>query len=143
LQNAIAKVGIINISNQTKMKSSLTTKELLETYYKGFAQKKDWDSVLSDDFKFIGGDMTKTTPLVGKSKYVEVIKRFSQLFTTMRVKEMIVDGDNACVIGNYDYVFPNGKIINGDVAELWKVKNGKLDLLTIFFDTLTFSVNSK
>ena len=125
------------------MKSSLTTRELLETYYKGFAQKKDWDSVLSEDFKFIGGDMTKTTPLVGKSKYVEVIKRFSQLFTTMRVKEMIVDGDNACVIGNYDYVFPNGKSINGNVAEIWKVKNGKLDSLTIFFDTLTFSVNTK
>ena len=56
---------------------------------------------------------------------------------------MIVDDDDACVIGNYDYVFPNGKSINGDVAEIWKVKNGKLDSLTIFFDTLTFSSNSK
>ncbi len=56
---------------------------------------------------------------------------------------MIVDGNNARVIENYDYVFPNGKSINADVAELWKVKNGKLDLLTIFFDILTFSVNLK
>ena len=121
----------------------MTTKELLESYYKGFAQKSNWESVLSDDFKFIGGDMTKTTPLIGKAAYVEVIKRFSQLFTNMRVKQMIVDNDNACVIGNYDYVFPNGKSINGDVAEIWKVKNGKLDSLTIYFDTLTFSLNSK
>ncbi len=125
------------------MKNSMTTKELLETYYKGFAQKKDWDLVLSNDFKFIGGDMTKTTPLVGKPAYIEVIKRFSQLFTTMRVKEMIVEDDRACLIGNYDYVFPNGKSINGDVAEIWTVKDGKLDSITIFFDTLTFSVNSK
>jgi ketosteroid isomerase-like protein len=121
----------------------MTTKELLETYYKGFAQKKDWESLISDDFKFIGGDMTKTTPVVGKTAYIEVIKRFSHLFTAMRVKEMIVVGDSACVIGNYDYVFPNGKSINGDVAELWKIKDSKLDSLTIFFDTLTFSVNSK
>src|SRR4029077_16998732 len=119
----------------------MTTKELLETYYKGFAQKKDWESVIADDFKFIGGDMTKTTPVVGKTAYIEVIKRFSQLFTAMRVKEMIVNGDSACVIGNYDYVFPNGKSINGDVAEIWKVKSGMLDSLTIFFDTLTFSNN--
>ena len=56
---------------------------------------------------------------------------------------MMVDNDNACVIGNYDYVFPNGKSINGDVVEIWKVKNGKLDSLTIYFDTLTFSLNSK
>ena len=121
----------------------MTTKELFETYYKGFAQKKDWESVISDDFKFTGGDMTNTTPVIGKVAYIEVIKRFSQLFTAMRVKEMIVDGDRACVIGNYDYVFPNGKSINGDVAEIWKVKDGKLASLTIFFDTFTFSVNSK
>jgi ketosteroid isomerase-like protein len=120
----------------------MTTKELLESYYKGLAQKSNWESVLSDDFKFIGGDMTKTTPVIGKAAYVEVIKRFSQLFTDMRVKQMIVDSENACVIGNYDFVFPNGKSINGDVAEIWKVKNGKLDSLTIYFDTLSFSLNT-
>ena len=121
----------------------MTTKELLEIYYKGFAQKNGWDSVLSDDFKFVGGDMTKPTPILGRAAYVEVIQRFSQLFTAMRVKEMIIEEDGACVIGNYDYVFPNGKSVNGNVAEIWKVKEGKLDSLAIFFDTLTFSVNSK
>ncbi len=116
----------------------MTTKKLLETYYKGLAKKHEWDSALSEDFKFVGGDMTKTTPVVGKQAYIEVIKRFSQLFTGMRVKEMIIKGDNACVIGNYDYVFPNGKNISGDVAEIWKAKDGKLDSLTIFFDTFSF-----
>jgi ketosteroid isomerase-like protein len=121
----------------------MTTKELLETYYKGFAQKSNWDSVLSDDFTFTGGDMTQTKPVAGKAAYIEVINRFSRLFTNMRVKQMIIENDRACVIGNYDYLFPNGKKINGDVAEIWTVKNGKLDSLTIFFDTLTFSVNTK
>ena len=121
----------------------MKTKELLETYYKGLAQKNGWDSVLSDNFSFVGGDMTKTTPIVGKQAYIEVIKRFSQLFKTMRVKEMITQDDKACVIGNYDYEFPNGKSINGDVAEIWKVKDGKLASLTIFFDTLTFKELTK
>lgn len=58
----------------------------------------------------------------------------------MRVKEMILEDDLACVIANYDYEFPNGRNINGDVAEIWKVKDGKLDSLTIFFDTHTFDV---
>jgi ketosteroid isomerase-like protein len=122
----------------TKKENIMTTKELLEKYYKGFAQKEGWDSVISDDFKFVGGDMTKTTPITGKSAYIEVIKRFSRLFTNMRVKEMIIEGDRACVIANYDYTFPNGKNISGDVAEIWKTKDGKLDALTIFFDTHTF-----
>ncbi|MEZ2442929.1 nuclear transport factor 2 family protein [Chitinophaga sp. RCC_12] len=120
------------------MENSTSTKQLLEIYYNGFARKEGWEAVISDDFKFTGGDMTKTTPAVGKAAYIEVIKRFSRAFKTMRVKEMIIDGENACVIGNYDFIFPDGTSINGDVAEIWKAKNGKLDALTIFFDTLTF-----
>jgi len=117
--------------------------QLLETYYKGFAEKSNWDSVIADDFQYTGGDMTKTAPLIGKQAYIEVIKRFSQVFTDMRVKELILQGDNACVIGNYDLRFPNGQEINGNVAELWTAKNGKLQSLTIYFDTLTFANNTK
>ncbi|MEO8233619.1 MAG: nuclear transport factor 2 family protein [Ignavibacteriota bacterium] len=117
-------------------------KEILEFYYKGFAEKANWDSVIADNFQYTGGDITKTTPLIGKQAYVEVIKRFSQVFTTMRVTEMIIQGDKACVIGNYDFKFPNGQKINGNVAELWTAKDGKLQSLTIYFDTLTFANNA-
>lgn len=123
------------------MENSTSTKQLLKIYYDGFAKKEGWEPVISDDFRFIGGDMTKSAPVVGKVAYIEVIKRFSRAFKTMHVKEMIIEGDNACVIGNYDFIFPNGTSINGDVAEIWKAKNGKLDSLTIFFDTLTFDKN--
>ncbi len=119
------------------------TKDLLEFYYKGFAKKTNWESVIADDFQFIGGDMMNQTPIVGKQAYIEVINRFSRLFQSMTVKEIIVEGENACVIGNYDYRFPNGQEISGNVAELWTAKNGKLQSLTIFFDTLTFANNSK
>jgi ketosteroid isomerase-like protein len=56
---------------------------------------------------------------------------------------LIIEGDSACVIENYDYVFPNGKAINRDVATIWKVKAGKLDELRIFFDTSAFQANTK
>jgi ketosteroid isomerase-like protein len=121
----------------------MTTKELLDTYYKGFAQKSGWESVIADDFEYRGGDMTKQEPIRGKQGYIEVINRFSRVFTDMRVKNMIIYGDKACVIGNYDLKFPNGAQMNGDVAEIWTVKNDKLQSLTIFFDTLTFATNSK
>jgi len=118
-------------------------KELLENYYRGFAEKANWESLIAEDFQYTGGDMTKTEPLIGKQAYIEVIKRFSQVFTAMRVKEMIIQGNSACVIGNYDLRFSNGKEVNGNVAEIWTAKNGKLQSLTIYFDTLTFANNSK
>lgn len=119
-----------------------TTKELLETYYQGFAKKQGWEDVIAEDFSYTGGDMMQTTPINGKSGYIEIIQRFSRVFQSMHVKEMIVEGDKACVIGNYDFHFPGGEKINGDVTEIWTAKNGKLNSLRIFFDTLTFAKNA-
>jgi len=135
---------LADADQQTKNKQQhKTMKELLEMYYKGFVEKANWEKVIADDFQYVGGDMTKTEPLIGKQAYIEVIKRFSQLFTAMRVKEMIIQDNSACVIGNYDLRFPNGQELNGNVAELWTAKNGKLQSLTIYFDTLTFANNTK
>jgi ketosteroid isomerase-like protein len=119
------------------------TKQLLEKYYEGFAQKANWEETIADDFQYIGGDMNNTQPVVGKNAYIQIIKRFSQRFQAMRVKQMIIDGDKASVIGNYDFQFPNGHKINGNVSENWTVKNGKLQSLTLYFDTLTFMTNIK
>jgi ketosteroid isomerase-like protein len=116
----------------------METKELLNIYYEGFALKKGWENTIAEDFKFIGGDMTRPEPVTGRQAYIEIIKRFSRLFTSMRVQDMIIGNDRAFVRANYDYVFPGGVKINGDVAEVWEIRKGKLDKLTIFFDTLTF-----
>jgi len=123
------------------MDNQATTRQLLETYYKGFAEKANWEGVIADDFEFVGGDMNNNKPVIGKQAYVEIIKRFSQRFEAMRVKQMIIENDKASVIGNYDFQFPNGFKINGNVSEIWAVKNGKLQSLTLYFDTLTFMTN--
>jgi len=125
------------------MKNQATTRQLLETYYKGFAEKANWEHTIADTFEYVGGDMNNTKPVIGKQAYIEIIKRFSQRFEAMRVKQMVIEGDKASVIGNYDFQFPNGVKINGNVSENWTVKDGKLQSLTIYFDTLTFMTNSK
>ncbi len=48
----------------------MTTAQLLDIYYKGLANKSGWETVISDDFKFVGGDMTNVQePTVGKNAY--------------------------------------------------------------------------
>lgn len=111
------------------MEKTAQTKHLLETYYKGFEEKANWDSVIADDFEYIGGDMNNIQAIVGKQAYIEIIKRFSQRFEAMRVKQMVVEDDKASIIGNYDFVFPNGVKINGNVSENWTVENGKSNRL--------------
>ncbi len=121
----------------------MTSQQLLEHYYRGFAQKTGWEDAISEQFKFTGGDMTNQVPNVGKEAYIQIIARFSQLFKDMRVKEMFVHDQSAFVLANYDYEFPNGTKINANVAEYWKIKDGKLDALTIFFDTAAFAELTK
>jgi ketosteroid isomerase-like protein len=128
---------------QNIMDNRESTKELLNKYYQGFAAKANWEDTIADDFEYVGGDMNNLQPVVGKQAYIDIIKRFSQRFRSMRVKQMIVEGDKASVIGNYDFQFPNGHQINGNVSENWTVKNGKLQSLTLYFDTLTFMSNLK
>ena len=125
------------------MENLTKTRQILDLYYKGFAEKANWESVIADDFEYVGGDMNNIKPVVGKQAYIEIIRRFSQRFTAMRVKQMVVEGDKASVIGNYDFQFPNGVKINGNVSENWTVRNGKLQSLTLYFDTLTFMANMK
>nr|WP_295872020.1 nuclear transport factor 2 family protein [uncultured Chitinophaga sp.] len=125
------------------MENPSEVKKLLAAYYDGFSKKRDWEHTLSDDFRFVGGDMTKPDPVVGKQAYIDIIRRFSQRFESMRVQQVIVEGDKASVIANYDFVFPNGARINGNVAEYWTIDHGKLSSLAIFFDTQTFMNNSK
>lgn len=125
------------------MDNQAATRQLLETYYLGFAEKTNWEHTIADNFQYVGGDMNNTQPVVGKQAYVEIIKRFSQRFQSMRVKQMIIEDDRASVIANYDFQFPNGQKINSNVSENWTVKNGKLQSLTLYFDTLTFMTNLK
>jgi ketosteroid isomerase-like protein len=125
------------------MDNQAANRKLLERYYKGFAAKAGWEDTIADDFQYIGGDMNNTQPVVGKQAYVEIIKRFSQRFQSMRVKQMIIEGDKASVIGNYDFQFPNGHKLNGNVSEIWTIKNEKLQSLTLYFDPLTFMTNLK
>jgi ketosteroid isomerase-like protein len=117
----------------------MTTQELVTIYYKGYAQKHGWETVIADDFKFTGGDMTKTTPVTGMQAYVEISNRFNQWFTDMRPLKIFISDNEAFVLANYDLVYPNNRKVNANVAKLWKVENGKLSSLTIFFDTANFN----
>src|ERR1700744_6016973 len=110
----------------------MTTKELLDRYYRGLVGDGAWEDTLSEDFIFTGGDMLKTESLRGKAAYAGVIARFSRLFKNVRPINTIIEGNRAYVTANYDFVFPGGKAVNGNVAEVWTVKEDRLAALTIF-----------
>ena len=115
------------------MADSNTTKELLDKYYDRLPKKGDWGSLLSDDFLLTG---TVVKESKGRETYMK--NNFFRGVLNLRVKSMIIDGDSACAIVNYDLMSPKGNRFNADIAEVWKAREGKLVSIAIYFDTAYF-----
>jgi ketosteroid isomerase-like protein len=115
----------------------MTTKETLEAYFSGLEQKKDWHSFLADDMTFT----SFTSPpkrLRGRAAYLESTRRFFAMITTMTLKELIVDGERACALSHYELQPPGGSAFGSDVAEVFRVKAGKITSFDIYFDTAPY-----
>jgi len=106
---------------------------LIDTYYRGLADRAGWEPALSDDFVFIGGNAGNGSR--GKTAYGEVLRQFGRMFETVVPSTVIVDGENACVVATYAVVSPSGQKKTVDIAELWTARDGRLNSLRIYFDT--------
>jgi ketosteroid isomerase-like protein len=115
------------------MNASKVTKEILEKYYEGLSKKGDWHSMLAGDI-LLPGTIAKQSR--GKDLFVN--NNFFKMVKSLKLKEMIVENDAACAIVGYDLMSPKGNSFQSDVAEIWKVKDEKLESLAIYFDTAAF-----
>jgi ketosteroid isomerase-like protein len=112
----------------------MTTRETVQKYYDGVARKDGWQSVISDDMEFVSpGSVTQ-----GKDAYVSATARFLSMVQGSEVKQLIIEGDRACALVDYEVVTPTGNTGNCSVAEILSAKDGKIDSSTIFFDTAAF-----
>jgi len=115
----------------------MTTKETIESYFSSLKQKTGWDSFLADDMTF----ESFTSPikrLTGREKYLEATRRFYSMIGSMEVREMFVDGEKACALTHYELRPPQGTAFESDVAEVFTVRNGKIDSFAIYFDSAPF-----
>ncbi len=110
--------------------------EALRGYYDGIKRKDGWQAFVADDIKFGGTGVKSTT---GRDAYIDATGQFLRAVKTSQVKEMIVDGDKACVVVHYELMSPKGNNASSDVAEVLTVRNGKISSSMIYFDTAAFN----
>jgi ketosteroid isomerase-like protein len=117
--------------------SYMTTKETIEGYFESLKQKKDWQSFLADDMVFT----SFTSPVkqvVGKAGYIESTKRFYGGIVAFEVRDRIIDGDKACALTRYQLQRPDAPAFQSDVAEIFRVRDGKITSFDIYFDATPF-----
>lgn len=111
----------------------LVVREVIQSFYNGLDRKDDsWQENLSDDVLFSGGNQKLHEE--GKSAFIQSYVPFLRSVESVQVKQIIVEGVDACAVVGYDYVSPTGAKLHQEDAEVWKVVEGKIVSLTIYFD---------
>jgi hypothetical protein len=115
----------------------MSTKDIVLRYYKSLEEKSDdWKDLYSDDAVF--SDAAQILLAKGKEEIVESYVPFLNGVAGVKIKELIVEDNKACAIISYEYVNSNKERMKQDVAEIFEVKNGKLNKQTIYFDLTSF-----
>ena len=115
----------------------LNTKDIVQSYYKSLEEKNDvWKDLYSEDAIF--SDAAQILLAEGKESVIQSFIPFLKGVVEVKIKQLIVEDENACAIISYDYVNPKGERMSQDVSEIWEVKNNKLTKLTIYFDLTAY-----
>jgi len=115
----------------------MTTREAVQGYFSCLKQKKGWESFLSDDMTFTSF-VSPIRRVRGKAAFLEGTKRFYSMIATIEVKDLIVEGQKACALTHYELQPPGGRAFDSDVAEVFAVREGRINSFDIYFDSLPF-----
>lgn len=115
----------------------LETRDILQSYYDSLDNKDDkWKELYSEDASF--SDASQTLSAEGVIAVIQSLTPFLKGVDSLKVKQMIVEGERACVVVDYVYINSKGNKMNQDVAEVWELKNGKLSKLILYFDLTAY-----
>jgi ketosteroid isomerase-like protein len=115
----------------------MTTAETIQGYFDSLKQKKDWQSFLADDMTFTSY-ISPVKKVTGKNAYIEATRRFYSSIVSMEVTDIMIDDEKALALTHYELKHPGGNNFSSDVAEIFTVKNGKINSFTIYFDSAPF-----
>jgi ketosteroid isomerase-like protein len=115
----------------------MSTGALIQRYYDSLANHDNaWQNLYADDAHF--SDASGTLDAQGRAAVIQSFTPFLKGVADVRVKQLIVDGGDACAVVDYTYVNQKGATMRQDVAEVWQVRGEKLAKLTIYFDLTAY-----
>ena len=115
----------------------MDTKQVVQKFYDILSQKNDqWQENLAENVVF--SDASGKLHAEGKEGFIQAFTPFLKSVEKIELKQLIVEGENAAAVVSYDYVSPTGGKLHQADAEVWKVVEGKIMKLTIYFDITEF-----
>jgi len=116
----------------------MTTRPTIERYFERLRERVGWDAYLADDVVFTSLTSPNRT-VSGKEPFLQATRRFYGSIAHVDVRELLVDGDRACAFTRYVIQPANGApSFESDVAELFTVRDGRIESFAICFDTAPY-----
>lgn len=115
----------------------MTTRDTVEGYFDRLKRKEGWEEFLDDEMTFT----SYTSPIkrvAGSGAFLEATKRFYSTIAAVEVKGLVVEEERACALTRYELQPPGGPAFDCHVAEVFEVREGKIALLDIYFDSAPF-----
>jgi|SRR5579859_405995 len=115
----------------------METRDVVRGFYDGLARRDDsWQQNLAEDVVF--ADASGTLKARGRDAFVQSFTPFLRGVTSVELKQLVVEGSAAAAVVGYEYVNSKGERLHQDDAEVWRVENGEVLALTIYFDITEF-----
>ena len=115
----------------------MDTNDVVRRFYGGLARKdSSWQDNLAESVAF--SDASGKLNAQDREAFIQSFSGFLRAVDTVELKQLIVEGPNAAAVVSYDYVNPAGGRLHQDDAEVWRVENGQIVALTIYFDITEF-----
>lgn len=115
----------------------MTTRDAVQGYFNCLQQNTGWEAFLADEMQFT----TFTSPVervTDRGAYLERLRRFYSMIQALEIKDIIVEGEKACVLARYELQPPGGPVFESHVAEVFGVRDGKINSFDIYFDSAPF-----
>lgn len=115
----------------------MSTKSVIECYLDALRNKTAWSDFFRDDMTFVS-HVVPVKRAEGKAAFLESTRRFYSMIAGVDVVALIVEEDRACALTRYKLQVPQGPSFGSEVAEIFKVVDGKITSLDIYFDSSPF-----
>jgi ketosteroid isomerase-like protein len=115
----------------------MTTRNTVTSYFEALSAGTAWQSFLADAMTFTS-HAAPQKQVTGRDAFVESTRGFYSMVRNAELRKLIVDGDRACAVARYELEPPQREAFTCDVAEVFTVRDGRIDSFEIFFDSAPF-----
>jgi ketosteroid isomerase-like protein len=114
-----------------------STRQTIEAYFEALRAGAAWQDHLADDVVF-ASQGTPAKRVVGRGAVVASTKGFYGMIERVAVQDILIDGQRACALTRYRLRPPVGEPFDSEVAEVFRVANGRIAALSIYFDSAPY-----